>query len=194
MSTITKKHEPKFLHEDYVPIRTIPIEGVSRKKRKESFSVFWLGNNFKNHILPLMTDKKTSSEVLRQDELQCGTTFWAHKADPSKGEYISSVGHSKNRKNDSQIIKDLNISMIDADTLGERILQVLKDQMDGKKGIISNTNATVIGYTTVSLGKKDTTYTVVAGFLGPEYDNRWGIDAQINIPWVSELQILSKNK
>lgn len=188
-----KQDEIRFLHKDYVPIRTISIDGVSRKNRKDFFKDFWMGENFKNHILPLMTDEKTSSEILRQDELQCGTNYWAHKADPTKGEYISGIGISKNKKSDSQIIKDLNISMTDANTVGERILQVLKDQIDGRKGIITNSNATVVGYVILP-GDKDTIYTVVIGFLAnPEYGTRWGIDAHVNIPWVSELQILSKN-
>ncbi len=188
-----KQDEIKFLHKDYVPIRTISIDGVSRKNRKDFFKDFWMGENFKNHILPLMTDKKTSSEILRQDELQCDTTYWTHKADPTKGEYISAIGATKNKKRDSQIIEDLNISMVDADTIGERILQVLKDQMDGRKGLISNSNATVAGYVILP-DDKDIVYTVVIGFLkNSKYGTRWGIDTHVNIPWISELQILSKN-
>ena len=186
------KEKLKFIHKDYVPLVAIPIEGVLRENRKNLFKKnFWLGDNVKKHLLPLMTDGETSPEILRQDELQCGTTFWARKADRMKGEYISALGSTKNKKSDTEIMKDLGISVNDMNTVAERILQTLAKQEGGKKGLISNKNATVFGY--VSADEK--IYTIMVGFLNNTQNGyRWGVDAYVNIPWQSGLEILSKNK
>ncbi len=182
----------EFLHKDYVPEGVYCIDPIARKNRVECLKQYHIEKNVLHKILPLITDEPTEEEIIRQDEVQCGTSFWAHRADPSKGEYVSSVGYSSNTKSDKEIMEQLAISTVTPNVVAERILQILEHQPDGMQGIISNKNVTIVGYVEIEEHEERVIYPVVIGYM-PQY-KKWGIDAQIGVPWCNGLRIISKNQ
>ncbi len=192
MKSTSTTYNPQNHYQD---IGICTVKSIKRKKRKEALRQYWQGENFTKYVLPLISDKEIAAETLKQKELQCGTTFYTHQAERSKGEYISSVGHYNHSKYDKQLMSDLNISTTDPTQIAERILQLTKKQMSGEKGVLTNANTTLVGYVSVEVKineeKTDTTiYPVIIGWLGSQYGNRWGIDCQIGVPWTNGLRIL----
>ncbi len=92
----------EVIHPDYKPIKNgivVKLKKRSRKAILEDTTLYVLGGNFQNKIMPLLTEGETSQEVLRTDELL-------------------------KRKRDSEIKAEMQISEISADQIAERIIQL----------------------------------------------------------------------